>query len=537
MKKIISSIICISIIITTFLSYPTLNVNAEDVDSNALDATVMYTTHVQSVGWQDYVSNGEMSGTEGKALRLEGIKIKVDSELEGDILYSTHCQTYGWLDWVSDDSLSGTVGEAKRLEAIEIKLTGELAKYYDVCYRVHCQTYGWLDWVKNGQLSGTEGKSKRLEGIEIKLVKKQEVSEIDNTNSLEYTTHCQTYGWLDWVEDGKASGTSGEAKRLEGIKIKLNSNLPGGITYRTHVQTYGWGQWTSNGSVSGTTGEAKRLEAIQIRLNGEIADNYDVYYRVHIQSYGWLGWAKNGDSAGSSGLSKRLEAIEIMLVEKDTEPELEGQEYLSYITSKSNGILVEDNKEDEYVDSSQYTSEQLLNIQKLNPMKTNKAHVDNRVSEIINQYTNSQMTTYEKTVALYKYIQDNYSYSWYGQWKYSEEYVVPSDGRLIGFSESVLFDGYGSCLNYSSAFVVLTRALGLESYVVYGSTAGAGGAYVEHYWVNIKINGELYTFDPQVDAQTKSYNLFLKTDNEVSGKYSYSDRNGDIAKFGNFVLK
>jgi len=38
--------------------------------------------------------------------------------------------------------------------------------------------------------------------------------------------------------------------------------------------------------MSGTSGEAKRLEAIQIKLYGEMANRFDVYYRVHAQSYG-----------------------------------------------------------------------------------------------------------------------------------------------------------------------------------------------------------------------------------------------------------
>ncbi len=137
-------------------------------------------------------------------------------------------------------------------------------------------------------------------------------------NSVQYSTHVQSYGWeTDWKNDGEMSGTSGEAKRLEAIKIKLdNTTLHGGIEYRTHVQTYGWLGWTKNGAMSGTEGEAKRLEAIQIRLTGELSEVYDVYYRVHAQSYGWLGWAKNGACAGTAGYAKRLEAIEIVLVEK-----------------------------------------------------------------------------------------------------------------------------------------------------------------------------------------------------------------------------
>ena len=135
--------------------------------------------------------------------------------------------------------------------------------------------------------------------------------------SVTYTTHVQDYGWLASVSDGKMSGTQGQAKRLEAIKISLK-NLPysGGISYKTHVQDYGWLSNVSDGALSGTSGQSKRLEAIQINLTGEMAKHYDIYYRVHAETYGWLDWAKNGESAGTQGLSKRLEAIEIVLVEK-----------------------------------------------------------------------------------------------------------------------------------------------------------------------------------------------------------------------------
>lgn len=155
------------------------------------------------------------------------------------------------------------------------------------------------------------------------LVKKGESSPGTTKNqfitpsSVVYSTHVQTYGWLKNVNDGAMSGTSGQAKRLEAIKIELK-NLPysGGITYSTHVQSYGWVSNVSNGKSSGTSGQAKRLEAIKINLTGDIAKYYDVYYRVHSQTFGWLGWARNGMQAGTEGLSKRLEAIEIKLVPK-----------------------------------------------------------------------------------------------------------------------------------------------------------------------------------------------------------------------------
>ncbi|MDO4473069.1 MAG: family 78 glycoside hydrolase catalytic domain [Eubacteriales bacterium] len=286
---------------------------------------LVYSTHVQSFGWQQTCGDGEISGTVGSAKRLEGIKISVQNvDVSGGITYQTHVQSYGWQDWKSDGQIAGTTGQAKRLEAIKIKLTGNLEKQYDVYYRVHVQTFGWLGWAKNGESAGSEGYAKRLEAIQIKLVRKGNTAP-GTTNdafrkaAIGYRTHVQSYGWQSYVYDGAMSGTTGEAKRLEAIQIEnMDSSVSGSVQYRTHIQSYGWESgWKSNGQMSGTSGKAKRLEAIQIRLTGEMSEKYDIYYRVHAQTYGWLGWAKNGESAGTEGLAKRLEGIEIVLVEKD----------------------------------------------------------------------------------------------------------------------------------------------------------------------------------------------------------------------------
>ena len=147
-----------------------------------------------------------------------------------------------------------------------------------------------------------------------------EVKNLAEGIKVSYRTHVQTYGWQDWVENGKMSGTRGESKRLEGICITVSGNASLGIRYKTHVQTYGWQDWVENGAMSGTSGKAKRLEAICIELTGADKDKYDVYYRVHAQTYGWLGWAKNGAMSGTEGLAKRLEGINIIIVKKGASP-------------------------------------------------------------------------------------------------------------------------------------------------------------------------------------------------------------------------
>ena len=313
-------------------------------------ASVAYSTHVQSIGWQDVRYNGTMAGTSGMAKRLEAIRINIQNESNLGIQYTTHCQTYGWLPWSYNGETNGTSGESKRLEAIKIQLTGADAGKYDVYYRVHAQSFGWLGWAKNGEPSGTAGLAKRLEGIQIVVLPAGSAAPSVNyagvnasgsayrtrayvngtsSNSIAipgysnqpnvmYKTHVQSFGWQNWKLNGDCSGTFGKSKRLEGINIKLsNCGYSGSVQYRTHIQSYGWESgWKQDGAMSGTSGQAKRLEAIQIRLTGEMAQHYDIYYRVHAQHFGWLGWAKNGESSGTAGYAYRLEGIQILLVPK-----------------------------------------------------------------------------------------------------------------------------------------------------------------------------------------------------------------------------
>jgi len=287
--------------------------------------SIAYKTHVQDFGWQTYSKNGEISGTMGQSKRLEGIRIKLENqEYSGDVRYMTHIQNVGWEQtWKQNDSMSGTEGRALRLEAIRIELTGDMASHYDVFYRVHCQNLGWMGWAKNGEKAGSAGFAYRLEGIQIQLVKKGEAAPGPTEKAyqhplVQYNTHIQDIGWQNSVSDGEMSGTTGLAKRLEGIHINLsNQDYSGSIQYRTHIQNIGWeNTWREDGELSGTSGKSLRLEAIQIKLTGEMADHFDVYYRVHCQNLGWMGWAVNGENAGSAGYSYRLEGIQIQLVAK-----------------------------------------------------------------------------------------------------------------------------------------------------------------------------------------------------------------------------
>ena len=287
------------------------------------EPSISYTTHIQDIGWQNQVKDGEMAGTEGQAKRLEAIKITLKDLSGVKIKYQTHIQDIGWQDWKYDGTLAGTEGQSKRLEAIKIEL--EENDKYSIMYRVHIQDIGWQDWRYDGEKAGTEGQSKRLEAIQIKIVEKQ------TSISANYSVHVQDIGWQNWKAEEKIAGTEGQSKRLEAIKIELLTNIKNlKLKYRVHIQDIGWQDWKDSEEMAGTEGQSKRLEAIQIKL--ENTQDYSIEYRVHVQDIGWQDWVKDGEISGTEGQSKRLEAIQIRIISKENdsdsqeEPKFERQE-------------------------------------------------------------------------------------------------------------------------------------------------------------------------------------------------------------------
>ena len=333
------------------------------------DQNILYTTHVQDIGWQKYVKNGEMAGTTGRSLRLEGIKIKLENqEYAGNIEYKTHIQNIGWeTGFKKNDEMSGTTGRSLRLEAIDIKLTGEMKNHYDVYYRVHAQEFGWLGWAKNGESAGSAGYAYRLEGIEIKLVPKEEhfseyglksafkdkypvtnVSLNKTSLSLEEgdikqlkatispsNASNQTITWTSSNESKVTVDQTGKITAIEegtsviiarssnGITATCNVNVTPpipGVEYTTHVQDIGWQDYVKNGDMAGTTGRSLRLEGIKIRLRNKPQYTGSIEYRTHIQNIGWESTYKSNDQmSGTTGRSLRLEAIEIQLTDEMAE--------------------------------------------------------------------------------------------------------------------------------------------------------------------------------------------------------------------------
>ncbi len=152
-----------------------------------------YRSHIQNIGWSDYVSDGEVSGTTGKNLKLEALTISPRPGLpEGDIECSAHIQNIGWSDYQSCNHDIGTTGKNLRIEALKIRLTGDLSKTYDIFYQVHVEDYGWCDPVSNNEIAGTTGECKKIEAIRIELLKKGSGEKFDPVIDPSKCSHPNT---------------------------------------------------------------------------------------------------------------------------------------------------------------------------------------------------------------------------------------------------------------------------------------------------------------------------------------------------------
>lgn len=320
-------------------------------------------TEEPEVGQKQMEENATVTATDDTEMMAEKETPEVSDTLEGDetadiekpdqeeetggIRYRVHGQTYGWQGWKADGEVAGSTGQAKRLEAIQIELTGKYAEQYDIYYRVHSQTYGWLDWAKNGQKAGSLAYAKRLEALEICLVEKDgaapgETADHYRYPKISYEAHSQSYGWRGETFDNAVAGVTGQAKRMEALKISLpdtgdtQGDGTSKIRYRVYLQGTGWQDWKENGATAGTTGQERRIEAIEMHLEGPIAQEYDIYYSVHMAKIGWSAYVMGNpdpaaidDIVGTKDLSKRIEAVKIQMVKKgDPAPSTSGTKYI-----------------------------------------------------------------------------------------------------------------------------------------------------------------------------------------------------------------
>ena len=309
---------------------PTIDVASDGLGDAADDAAlttqavsgVQYQAHVQRKGWLNWVKDGATGGTSGKALRVEGIRIKLNG-IDGGIRYRTHVQKIGWQGWKSNGTMSGTSGRRLRLEAIRIELTGNAASQYDVYYRTHVQKIGWMNWAKNGEIAGSSDLAYRMEAIQVMLVRKGASAPYssDATTSLShlgaakatYAANLKDGGWQSARVNGKKAGKTGVSARIQQLWATLDTN-ESGIRYDVCANGDDWQGWSSDGGVAGIG--SNNLTAVRFELTGLAEKHFNVWYRVHVAKKGWLGWTSNGSAAGTDSGTHPIEAIQVKVLAK-----------------------------------------------------------------------------------------------------------------------------------------------------------------------------------------------------------------------------
>lgn len=204
---------------------------------------VMYRVHTEGFGWSGWTKNGQPAGFQGYGKRIEAVEVKMvwagDEEIasnqpivyqvfsEPSVVYSSHVQGIGWMSPVKDGAQSGTVGYSKRVEAVKLALANQ-PYYGDIVYQTHIQGIGWMNTVKNNTISGTTGRLLRAEAIKISLT-----GQMDSNYDIYYRSHIQKHGWTGWAKNGEPSGSTGQSLRLEALEIRLvkkGQQAPGIIT-------------------------------------------------------------------------------------------------------------------------------------------------------------------------------------------------------------------------------------------------------------------------------------------------------------------
>ena len=307
---------------------------------------IYYQGHVQNIGWQNEVKNGETCGTQGKSYRVEALRIATRG-IDGGVTYSAHVQNIGWQGARGNGGIAGTSGQSLRLEAIKVELTGNAKYQYDVYYRAHVQNVGWMGWAKNGGRSGTSGFSYRMEAVQIKLQAKgtPAPSNADSNTTLPfidsggisvtYNSYLAGSGWQGNRKNGETSGKTGVSARVRLINATLSEQSHGSIQYSLCRPSGSWTGWASNGAQCGETNT--NPIALRMTLTGDYGALYNVWYRVHIANIGWLDWTCNGAAAGNDSPDNPIEAYEVRVLPRENgAPGSTGTPF--YYSKRLNGV-------------------------------------------------------------------------------------------------------------------------------------------------------------------------------------------------------
>ncbi len=244
-----------------------------------------------------------------------------------NVSVSAHVQNIGWMDPVGSGKVAGTTGRGLNLEALRISLEVDGATSQEqvanaLSVEAHVSNVGWQAAVGNGGTAGTTGQARAVEALRVRLS-----AGLSERYTVWYRVHSAEFGWLGWACDGADAGSAGYGRAVQAVQVavlpkgdpapgdatcpfKNRSDDPASISVRSHTSNIGWMSPVDGGSVAGTTGRGLPMEALEAQL-GWYGHSGSIELRGHVSNVGWQQWSKG--HCGTTGKSQRLEAVQIRL--------------------------------------------------------------------------------------------------------------------------------------------------------------------------------------------------------------------------------
>lgn len=147
----------------------------------------------------------------------------------------------------------------------------------------------------------------------------------------------------------------------------------------------------------------------------------------------------------------------------------------------------------------------------------NGKKIDNKLTRYLvkayRECTTEAMTKEKKLYALYMYLATPSSRNKHFRYerRYDDYKYIGRSGWTSDYAYQILSTGRGNCYRFACCFGYFAKMLGYDSYVQAGQCSARRGGYTPHSWVEIKMNGKLYVFDPELQFAGSASNLYKKT--------------------------
>ena len=274
-------------------------------------------------GAQDEAAQAETAQADGGQAEAA----QSDGATAVSLSYSAHVSNIGWMGAVAGGETAGTTGRGLPLEALRLVLsdasTGEPLGADAISVEAHVSNVGWQAAVGNGGTAGTTGQARAVEALRVRLS-----GELAARYTVWYRVHSAEFGWLGWACDGADAGSAGYGRAVQAVQVAVlpkgdpapgdtatpfvdRSSEPPSVSYRAHVAGIGWQGSVSDGAVAGTTGQGRALEALSGSVSWYGHGSSSLEVRAHVSNVGWQGWTSG--VAGTTGRSLAVEALQFRL--------------------------------------------------------------------------------------------------------------------------------------------------------------------------------------------------------------------------------